>query len=86
MYFEELSKYRYNFSSELEGVLNVGWLDSSHDFKKGPVLSEIIVKLRALAVTKTVNQARGFHYCEFCQKYELKKLKSEADQNGKMDA
>jgi hypothetical protein len=63
MHFEDLSPHRrQNHSGPPR--LNVGWLDSQHDFPTGLSPVGLLERLRTLA---PVRQTRGFHLCEFCQ-------------------
>jgi hypothetical protein len=70
-YFSDLSVYRYCGGRPIPGVWNVGWLDSQHDFIKGAVPPDIMSKLITLALNKTLNQMRGFHYCQYCSKEDV---------------
>ncbi len=67
MYFRDLKAYTYEQRSELETVLNVGWLDKDHIFVTGEVEDTIIDKIEMMIVTyKTTNQMRGNHVCNLC--------------------
>ena len=50
MHFDDLTVYEYHLPFRLDGVLNVGWLDSKHPFRQGPIDSEFIDTLRALII------------------------------------
>lgn len=71
MYFHDLSSYAYGLPEALPGVRSVGWLDAAHSYDIGPVPSEVIRKLTVLAIQKSVNQMRGYHYCEFCSEERI---------------
>lgn len=63
-YYEDLTPYEF-----LPGdrpALNVGWLDSVHQYTTGDVAEPLREILRRLAVTAPTNQTRGFHHCELC--------------------
>lgn len=67
MYFRDLTAYTYERLSELETVLNVGWLDKDHSFVTGKVENTIIDKIEVMIVThKITNQMRGNHVCNLC--------------------
>ena len=63
MYFEDLSKYNFFFKDSEE--INIGWLDSGHDFEKKAPLQEFVEKLKAYK-DHTTMQTRGWHQCPFC--------------------
>ena len=62
-YYPDLSPYVY--AGAIPGAVNVGWLDSKHDFPKGKVPVAVIRKLKNLMVVPAVRH-RGYHNCEFC--------------------
>jgi hypothetical protein len=70
-YFPDLSAYSYDLTAPLTGVQNAGWLDARHEFPRGDVDAALIAKLAFLVVHKTVQQMRGFHYCEFCDQEDV---------------
>jgi hypothetical protein len=72
MYFEDLSEYSYDMGVAIRGVRNVGWLDASHEYAKGSIDAAVLEKITTLALQKSVNQMRGFHYCELCSTEELR--------------
>ena len=63
-YYADLSPYTF-FAPE-DGVVNVGWLDPSHEFAEGTLDAEIVERLRQLARYSRAKQTRGFHRCGFC--------------------
>jgi hypothetical protein len=65
-YFADLTPYGYRWVEPRfnERVLNVGWLDSSASFDRGPVKNDLFEKLFRLC-QKPVNGTRGFHRCPF---------------------
>jgi len=65
MYFEDLSPYSY-WHVTFSNVRNVGWLDFRHWNAKGWIARELVAKLKVLAATCSVRQARGFHGCFPC--------------------
>jgi hypothetical protein len=65
VYFADLTPYEYLKGNE-PTVLNIGWLDTGHDFKRGEVPLGFLDRLRSLA-EKPANQTRGFHLCPFCK-------------------
>ena len=65
-YYPDLSPYEYDLPLKVEGVLNVGWLELSHDFQQGYTDATVARTLRWLAEHHCVNQMRGFHICDFC--------------------
>ena len=46
-------------------MLNVGWLDATHEFTKGNPPPGFLERLRVLFRTP-VKRMRGFHVCPFC--------------------
>lgn len=68
---KDLGEYWYTGRHVLPGVLPVGWLELRQTFSIGEVGAHIIDKLARLAAEKPVNQARGYHRCEFCSKIEI---------------
>lgn len=70
-YYPDLSAYGYAVERAISHVQNVGWLDAAHDFPRGSVAAPLVAKLRYLAVHRTVQQMRGFHYCQFCTQEEV---------------
>lgn len=72
MYYEDLSPYHHRLPSILPGVLCVGWIDVFHDYSIGDTPSELIEKIKTLAVCRSrtfeiqVNVVRGLRPCPFC--------------------
>lgn len=68
MYFPDLSPYTYQPSSPWpEGateVVNVGWLDPSHDFPKGRVEASLIMAVLRRCL-RPVNRTRGVYISPF---------------------
>ncbi|GAA2351859.1 hypothetical protein [Dactylosporangium salmoneum] len=46
--------------------LNIGWLDASHPFDRGPVPAWFAGALLDIIDGPPVNETRGLHGCEFC--------------------
>lgn len=68
MYFEDLSPYTYGRpAAKAAWIVNVGWLDPDHEYARGDVDREAILKLAELCRIR-VNQTRGIHPCEFCHR------------------
>jgi len=79
-YFADLTRYAYGHRDEdtirLEAGrlsyhpryerLNVGWLDASHPFDRGPVPDGFADALLDIVDGPHVNEYRGLHDCEFC--------------------
>jgi hypothetical protein len=64
-YFEDLTPYSY-IQKDKEHLLNVGWLDSRHDYRKAAVSQDFIEKLAWLSVNAAVNRTPGIHKCSLC--------------------
>ncbi len=65
-YFPDGSKYAY-LPDDADGpIVNMGWLDSRHDYPVGASAPELIRALRVLC-RYGVNRTRGYHPCELCQ-------------------
>jgi hypothetical protein len=67
MYFPDLSPYTYATQRPLADVLNVGWLDKSSPFQKGPVPALALDRLYDWFRIARVNQMRGIHECNLCR-------------------
>ena len=67
MYFPDLSPYGYAIKTPLPNVLNVGWLDRSIPFSKGPTPTGFSQNLRSWFATARVNPMRGVHECGLCR-------------------
>lgn len=62
-YYEDLSTYSY--LPDQPEMLNVGWLDRSHEFATGSTPGEVVDELLRLAEDPK-NTLRGLHDCHFC--------------------
>ena len=62
-YFEDLTPYTYRAGET--HILNVGWLEASKGFLRGPVPFRFAMRLQKLSETP-VNVMRGLHYCDLC--------------------
>jgi len=65
MYFPDLTPYKYYVEEGDEPALNVGWLDSAHEFIKGAPPPGFFDRLHILSRAR-VKQMRGFEICPFC--------------------
>jgi hypothetical protein len=77
-YFADLTPYAYHDDDIVKQVwgtlqyrpryerLNVGWLDASQPFGRGPVDDGFASALLDVIGDPSVNETRGFHDCEFC--------------------
>ncbi|MED7952102.1 hypothetical protein ACFWOG_20770 [Kitasatospora sp. NPDC058406] len=68
-YYSDGSPYEYDEPSE--GMVNVGWLDGSHEYSEGDVPDDVVDGLLRLAINP-VNLTRGFHTCDLCNRFYLK--------------
>jgi hypothetical protein len=64
-YFEDLTPYSY-IQEDRALLLNVGWLDSGHEYRSGALPQDFIEKLAWLSVNATVNRTPGIHKCSLC--------------------
>jgi hypothetical protein len=64
-FFADSSPYSYLPEQAGPPARNVGWLDGTEPFEKGPVDEAFIAKLRELCRTG-VNRTRGYHQCNLC--------------------
>jgi hypothetical protein len=63
-YFEDLTIYNYG---QIDGSVNIGWLDDEHEFRKGEVNPIILRNLYAIkASMPSFMTMRGEHRCELC--------------------
>ena len=63
-YFDDLSPYSYSaIWDEGSEVLNIGWLDGSHEYPRGHSSEGFHVALLRLCTGERVAQSRGFHQC-----------------------
>jgi hypothetical protein len=65
LYYQDLTPYQYIFVEKDSPTLNIGWLDSPHEYPQGQV-SKLFLERLWLFCQSPVNQTRGFHECEFC--------------------
>lgn len=70
-YFRDLSPYCFFKSQSSLSLVNVGWLDARHRYKKGKVDNNQVEKLLKLCKTHPVNRTRGWHRCPFCSAYPV---------------
>jgi hypothetical protein len=69
MYFADLSGYSYTavrLPGDARVLVNVGWLDAGHDYRRGPVPHDVVTHLLRMASSYTV-ATRGIHRCPFCK-------------------
>jgi len=66
-YFADLTPYSYIQEDE-KNLLNIGWLDSRHKYRKGTVTQEFIEKLAWQCVNAPANRTPGIHQCSLCPK------------------
>ena len=62
--YPDLSEYSY--VPGLPPMLNVGWLGSESDFRRGPVATDVVDALIVLA-SDLHNIMRGLQDCAFCE-------------------
>lgn len=55
----------YPFLPQDRPTACVGWLDGSHDYLRGTVPADFVVKLARLCRSTTL-RTRGWHYCNLC--------------------
>jgi hypothetical protein len=65
MHFPDLTPYSYYVEASDVPAINIGWLDSAHDFAKGTPPKGFIDRLRVISCTR-IKQMRGFQICDFC--------------------
>jgi hypothetical protein len=65
MHFPDLTPYSYYVEASDEPAVNIGWLDSAHDFAKGIPPYGFVDRLRTLSRTR-IKRMRGFQICCFC--------------------
>ena len=69
-YYVDLSDYNYLPRDRLHTrvrVLNIGWLDHSHQFPTGDSDPQLVTRLTA-ACRNPVMLTRGFYVCDLCSK------------------
>jgi hypothetical protein len=71
-YYEDLTEYVYSKRSEIDAV-NVGWLDSNHEFRKGQVDADILLKIGECC-KNPLNRKRGYQHCVFCKDHPVREL------------
>lgn len=74
MYYEDLTPFRYDkFRDEsfvTSGALNIGWLDSGHEFHRGLLDEKIINKLKKITFDQQpIKLTRGYQTCPFCTSF-----------------
>lgn len=63
-YFEDETAYSYG-EGQGENLVNVGWLDVSHEYPQGGVPEDFVRRLRDLCARGMV-RTRGWHRCNLC--------------------
>jgi hypothetical protein len=71
-YYEDLTEYVYSKRSEL-GAVSVGWLDANHEFRKGQVAADVLLKIGEFW-KDPINRTRGYQHCVFCKDYPVREL------------
>ncbi len=79
MYFEDLTNYTYDLPFFLNEVKCIGWLEKGYKFEQKPLSIFHFEKLKSIycgndLVDSIANQARGYHYCDFCNEDDPKFL------------
>jgi hypothetical protein len=64
--YRDLTAYEYAPEHAHLGMLNVGWLESSATYTRGPVPPEFADRLSELAHEAACRRTRGFHVCDLC--------------------
>lgn len=67
MYYPDGSKYVYTRQSEINNIINIGWLSHEFAFNKGEVDAYIKNKVLEIIYSKKCNTMRGIHKCDFCK-------------------
>lgn len=65
-HFDDLTPYSYHDRHRLPMLVNVGWIDRSHEFARGDLPHGLLNRLSAFCEV-AVAATRGFHECEFCR-------------------
>jgi hypothetical protein len=73
MHFDDLTPYALHLKRPIDSTTNVGWLDGSHAFRKGPVDPSLFERLCDICASTTpanvhVNKLRSVQQCEICGK------------------
>jgi hypothetical protein len=69
-YFADLTPHTYVRDDAEQGtILNVGWLDGTHEFPQGDVSVEFLESLREICL-RPMYLHRGSHQCEICGNYD----------------
>lgn len=71
MYYKDLTPYEHYLNSPVPHILNIGWLDSEHEFVRGDVPRGFAEKFYAILMSEVglacrVSQIRGVHSCKLC--------------------
>lgn len=64
-YYPDLSTYTYHVRTINPQIVNIGWLDGTHDYSKGAVDEAFIERLWAYCYHR-IREFRGLHKCEIC--------------------
>ena len=64
-YYPDLSPYEYIKGKAKNNVLNVGWLDGKHAFRRGEI-DNFLLELILGFCKRAVNRTRGYHLCPLC--------------------
>ncbi|MEM6281319.1 MAG: hypothetical protein AAF787_03925 [Chloroflexota bacterium] len=88
MYYPDLSPYEYMLRGKVDfekPILNVGWLEKSHEFRKGSVPPEVVKSLRRLLRYQPAIavQTRGLHLCDICEGKSTQRVISLPGDNSK---
>lgn len=67
MYYTDGSKYIYTGESEIDNVINIGWLSHQFSYNKGEVCVDVKNKILEIIYLKQCNVTRGLHRCDFCK-------------------
>ena len=67
MYYPDLTPYRYLERTTFPKLLNIGWLGIEAPFPRKKASEELLDALFEKFQDR-VNQTRGFHRCEFCDR------------------
>jgi hypothetical protein len=73
MYYDDLAIYKDELDRAYPGVLSVGWLFPTHEFKAGTVTPMLVNALRDIICVQTdtfdahVNVVRSVRTCPFCR-------------------